>query len=119
MGTAATFMGSGVSESHERSVEFCVHCELLGSCRFARPQSESVFVFVFDCLRHRLPSSSSVSVVVPGGWSVCLLTVGPMFYIEGLEPPWRACSKFVRYSEGCGIGELIVKRLLLCCDVLP
>ena len=59
-------MGSGVSESHERSIKFrlrhCGCCQLQESCNFTRPQSESVFVFF--CLRLRLSPSSSFWGVV-------------------------------------------------------
>ena len=43
-----------------RGIKFCVR----GSCQFARPQIESVFVFV--CLRLRL-SPSSCQVIGPEG----------------------------------------------------
>ena len=140
-------MGSGVSESHERrSIKFRLRhsgvSSLQESCRFARPQSESVSVF--DCLRLRLSPSSSVSVFArlllrlfpsspvsvfvylrlrlspstePGGWSRgCRLSVRcPTSRVW--KPPCRACFKFVRYSVKC--GKLVVKTPLLCCDVFP
>ena len=56
--TDTTNMGSVASESHERSTKFCftlVCRQLQGNCRFAGPQSVSLF--------------SSISVVVPGGQS--------------------------------------------------
>ena len=59
--TATSSMGSGVSESHMGGeVSSCVfvtlgYRQLKGSCRFAPPQSESVF-------------SSSATVCVTLGW---------------------------------------------------
>ena len=71
--TAAIFMNSGISGSHERrSIKFCVHSGGDVSCKGAARMSLSSSV--------HLPPSSSVSVVVPGGWS------------SSGYPPWRACS---------------------------
>ena len=65
--TAASSMGSGVSESHGKwginsipSSSLWDSRLLKGSCRFAPPQSASVFLFF--CLRLRLPPSSSAYV---------------------------------------------------------
>ena len=103
--------------------------QLLGSCHFARPQSESVFVFdclrlspsspvsVFVSLRLRPSPSSSVSVVVSGGWSRGCRLLVRCSTSRVWKPPWRACFKFVRYSVKC--GELVVKRPLLRCNVFP
>ena len=109
-----------LSSSSSAPVFVTLGCrQLLGSCHFARPQSESVSVF--DCLRLRLSPSSSISVFVyprrvPGGWSRGRRLSVRCSTSTGWKPPWRACFKFVRYSVKC--GELVVKRPLLCCDVL-
>ena len=136
--TAASFIGSEVSESHERkstkfllrhsgvssavkelpirsspqrvplylspsssaSVVVTLGCrQLQRSCHFARPQTESVSVSV--CFRLRLPPSSSVSVEVPGGWSRGRRVSVRYSTSRVWKPPWRACSKFVRYSVTC------------------
>ena len=88
-GAASSLVPECLSSSSSASIFVTRGCrQLLGSCHFARPQSESVTVFV--CHRLRLSASSPVSVFVSSRhsarWFVQRASaVGPMFYIEGLE----------------------------------
>ena len=123
-------MGSGVSESHKRRrIKFRLrHSGMSSAVRELPLRSSpewvclrldclSSSVSVFARLHLRLSPSSSVPVVVPGGWSRgCRLSVR-CSTSRVWKPPWRACFKFVLYSVKC--GELVVKRSLLCCDVFP
>ena len=74
------------------------------------PSSSSVSVFAR--LRHRLSLSSSVSVVVPGGWSRGRRLSVRWSTSRVWKPPWRARSKCVHI-------EFIIKRFLLFRDLLP
>ena len=90
-------------------------------CHHLRP-SPSSSVSVFAPLRPRLSPPSPVSVFVCLRRSAMWLvqrasTVGPMFYIEGLEATVACVFRVVRYSVKR--GELVVKRSLMCCDVFP
>ena len=111
----------------------CLHLQLspsssvsvLACLRLRLSPSSTVSVFV--CLRPRLSPSSSISVFVclrrSAKWLVQRVSVVcPIFYIEGVET--TVSCVFTVYAVFRGVwfdttGELIVKRPLLCCDVLP
>ena len=100
-------MGAGVSGSHERrSIKLCVHFGLSSAVRELPLRSSPEWV----CLRLRLPPSSFVSVVMPGGWSRGYWLSVWCSTSRVWKPPLRTCCKFVRYSVEGG-------RPLLCCDV--
>ena len=93
-------MGSGVSESHERrSIKFRLRhsgvSSLQESCRFARPQSESVSVFA----RRRLPPSPTSSISV---FARLLLRLSPsspvsdFVYLRLRPSPTSSISVFAR-----------------------
>ena len=117
-------MGSRVSGSHERSITSRLRlppCSSLWgvvSCKGAATSLvPRVSVFVIICLSLR--PSSFVSVVVPSVWSRGHRLSVRYSTSRVWKPLWRARSKCVWYSVKSENNELIVKRPLLCCDVLP
>ena len=88
--------------------------QLYGSYRFIRVYTELAFVFVFT------PSSSVAVVVSAGSSRGRRLPVRCSSSPQNLQNKTTVASAFcVRYSVDSGTGELLVKRPLLCCDVLP
>ena len=110
--TDSTFMVSGISGSHERRrLRLCV--SLWGVVNYKGAASSLV-------PRVSLSSSSSLTVVVPGGSSRERRLSVRCSTTKCWEPPWRAYSQCVRYSVECGLRlQPVSSRPLLCCDVLP
>ena len=74
------------------------------------------------CICHQKVQFTAVLIFVVDDSESALADLKKCFddcYVMRMKPPWRACSKSVRYSVERGTGGLIVKRPLLCCDVLP
>ena len=107
--SAVTFVGSDAIRSLERrSVKFCVSFWGVVS----RKGVASSLV-----RRVSLPSSSSVSVLVPGGWSR-----GRRLPVQGsipkfCKPPWRACPQCVRCSVDCNSMQPVSSQLEDLCVV--
>ena len=117
--TAASFMGSGVSGSHERrSIKFRLrHSGLPSDVRELplRSSPESVFVFA----RLRLSPPSSFSVVVRGGLSRGRRLSVRYSTSRVQKPPCRACSQCVRCSAKCDSIQPMSSLLKgLCCVVM-